>query len=351
MWERRKKRNFKPITCRSVQSIKDTIRLRSQKLKEQKHRQVEKLENEIHKLSVELKSIKGYVNIRKYQTLREKLIEKQNDLDFINKDKHLEEFIELVHPLLLSNSKKDDSITKQQKHILFLNLFHPDKSIPCFIDRDICKKCNVDFINLSEESMNICPSCGHNEHHLFCKSDFIESEDGRKQTYERSPLYRKYLMQFHEDAIDPPTDVLEKIYKQLSKIHIMLPSKVKPTPIIQILRDEGLTKWVPFSIRIVKKINQEPIAKLSDELIDRLVLRFQKITKAFTFTKNKNRKKILNFEFLTKQFLLMENRADISEWFGVHKTRQVLFNADKRLQECCKIINDDTLNWNTFRSC
>ena len=138
--------------------------------------------------------------------------------------------------------------------------------------------------------MNMCPKCGTSEHLLYCNSDFIQNEEVKNNQYERGPLYHKYLMQFHEDAPDPPTEVINIVYRHLSKVHIMLSSKVKPTPISQILRQEGLQKWTSMAVRIAKTINREPIVKLSTALIDRLVLRFNKITQAFSMTKNKERK-------------------------------------------------------------
>jgi hypothetical protein len=334
----------------TFESIRENIKKTSFNLRSSKPKKVHLIQQEIQHLATEQAQLNGRVQIRKYRAIGQEIVKKQNELEFIENDKHVEEFVELVKPLL-GETKNDAQLTRQQKHTVFLNLFYKDKAIPCFIDRDVCQKCNTELLTLTQESMNMCPKCGTSEHLIYCTSDFIQNEEIKNNQYERGPLYRKYLMQFHEEAPDPPEDVINIVYRHLSKVHIMLSSKVKPTPISQILREEGLQKWSAMSVRIAKIINREPIVKLSTVLIDRLVVRFNKITHAFSLTKKKERKKIMNFEFLTKQFLIMEKRYDLSEWYSLHKTRAVLFSADNRLERCCKAMANDDLDWEVARSC
>ena len=279
-------------------------------------------------------------NRRRLEQLRTELGELQSDRPFT-------EFVERLGPLL-----KNIDQSSQAKKVIFLNLFHEAKVSPCFIDKETCKACRKEFLFNVRESMLVCPGCGAANTLIYCKTDYNENVEQNKNPYERSPLYRKYLMQFHEDANPVPPDVINAVYKHLSKVHIMLTSKVKPTPIAQILREEGLQKWTPFAVRITKIINKEHIVALPQDLIDRLVERFDKISQAFTSCKAKERKKIMNFEFLTKQFLHMEQRHDLAEWFCCHKTRKVLQQADVRLLKCSRELDStDTVNWDVTRSC
>lgn len=331
-------------------SVKENIRKKSKMLKESTPKQIQQIDDEIKELTQRKKLCVGRAQIRNFYSLQNQIEKKQIRRKFLSEDKHIEKFVELVQPLINTN-ETDSQLRKQQRHALFLNLFYKDKAAPCFIDRDICSTCNTELVTFARESINMCPKCGESEKFIYCNSDFLQNDDTKVNQYERGPLYRKYLMQFHQDVPDPPDDVIDIVFKHLSKVHIMLKSKVKPTPISQILRQENLQKWTSMSVRISKMINGEPIVKLSTVIIDRLVLRFNKITRAFSRTKKKDRKKIMNFEFLTKKFLLMENLPELSEWYSLHKTRDVLSSADRRLERCCKSMKDDVLNWDTTRSC
>lgn len=321
------------------------------KLKSDKNVKIIQLQKKIESLAENNKELQGRKNIHQFRDNLETIRKCREEIQFIEQDRPFEEFVELVRPLL-DSSVKNDMFTKQQKHNIYLNLFHKDKTVPTIVEREICTGCNKELIMASQESMVICPTCGMTEHMLHNNSDFIENNEVKNNPYERGPLYRKYLMQFHEGAPSPPPEVISVVHKHLSKVHIMLSTKVKPTPIAQILRQEKLQKWTPYAVRIAKLINKEQIVSLSDELINRLVLRFDKVTKAFTKTKLKNRKKIMNFEFLTKQFLYMEKRPDLAEWFSCHKTRLVLKHADSRLARCSlQLQNSDDLDWSIIRSC
>ena len=334
-------------------SVKDSVRRKTIKLKKLKLERPSELKLQISNLYQDNKLLVGRDNIHKLRDNLIKIKQMEDECKYILDDKPFEEFVELVTPLLeVDNSNKETHVKKQQKHTIFLNVFHKDKVIPSFIEREICSNCNKELVIVSNESVVTCPSCGDSEHLIYCNSDFIENTEFKTVPYERGPLYKKYLMQFHENAPVPPIDVINIVYKHLSKVHMMLSTKVKPTPIAQILREEKLQKWTPFAVRIAKYINKEHIVSLSQELIDRLVLRFEKVTHVFKVTKLKHRKKIMNFEFLTKQFLDMENRPDLAEWFSCHKTRLVLKQADSRLLRCSKHLSEsDDLDWNMSRSC
>ena len=341
MWGRRKRQCSRKniVGNHSLESIKENIVKTSEALSGNKPSQIKALKREISELRRSLLNLQGRSSIREYRAIDEQITLKRKALKFIVDDKHIEEFVERVTPLL-SESKNDSSMIKQQKQTVYLDLFYSEKAVPCFVDRDTCPKCNTDLVTMVQESMNICPTCGLSEHLIYCSADFIQNEEV-KNTYDRGPLYRKFLMQHHEDQPDPPAEVINIVYRHLSKVHIMLTSKVKPTPITQILRQENLQKWAGMSVRIAKIINHEPIVKFSTDLINRLVQLFDDLPS--------DGKKTMNFEYLTNKFLLAEKEAADSEFFKLHKTRIVLSNADSRLNTSCEANQRKT--WKAKRSC
>ena len=109
-----------------------------------------------------------------------------------------------------------------------------------------------------------------------------------------------------------------------------------------------------MSVRIammLKRKFHEPVVVLSMDLIDRLVKRFSILLNAFKAQRARNRKKIFNFKFLTKVFLMMEKETELAEVFENHKTRQVLVKENNRVSQTCKgITMEDGFNWQYFRS-
>ena len=359
MWgsrARTKKRKERHLV--SIGSLASNINQHGDQLRQKKPEEINAAIAEIAELTTSIGKVQhGRKNIRKHRRLKLQLQRAEERLREAQQNTKVKQFAFRVAPIIenkdiLSQNQKATETHKQQFRSIFLSIFRQQQSAPCFVDRDTCPKCNHQFQQFTRESQLICPNpkCGHHEQLLYCAGDFIQFEN-KPSKYERGPLYRKYLMQFCDSVAPPPPAVIATIMRCLSKVHIMLPSKTKPTPITQILRQQGLQKWTHMAVRISRMIKGEHIPLMSIDLIDRLVQRFNKITEAFALTKRTSRKKILNFEFLTKQFLLMEGRADLSSDYHLHKTRAVLGQAEERLENCCKVLQDDTLDWNTTRSC
>lgn len=327
-------------------NVKEGVKWATQRLRKQKRERVIKLKDAITKLTESgSKLTRRRGDIHKRMNIAREIGKLKVELADVMDDKPCEEFVERVQPLLTEDTQEN----RQQCHVLYLNLFHPDKSAPLFVERDICPTCNTEYVMAATESKMICPSCGDTDNLVHSNTEFVDEAEPTKPApeYERGPVYRKYLMQYHEDAPSPPPEVINIVYKHLSKVHIMLSTKVRPTPITQILREEKLQKWTPYAAVIAKHINNEHIVKLSQDLIDRLVERFNKLLKY-----SMDRKKSMNFEFLTRNFLSLEGRPEY-QYFACHKTRDVLNHADQRLRDYSKELEtlDDLSNWRVARSC
>jgi hypothetical protein len=255
-------------------------------------------------------------------------------------------------PLKLNH--KDSLRLSQQKHIIFDSVFRPDTCIATFMTDKTCSVCKIPLSNLPSESVHVCTRCGSTSDYIHCDTDYIEGDiPDRSVIYNRTPLYRKYLSQFHEGVKNPPLTVLDILRMELSKNYCLAGAVIRPTPIIAILKRNKIQNWSWMVGRITRILNGEQVLSLSSRLIQKLVDRFDKINKLTTTQDGvKDQKKILNFEFLTKQFLLMENEHIISENYHLHKTRSVLCKADTRFRKLCDILQrDDDRNWTTRRLC
>ena len=202
------------------------------------------------------------------------------------------------------------------------------------IDQNRCVHCNVLYTFDNVTNVHVCQTCGRTVDVLFINEDTMSETQyvadmqmtgtsvskSTEYNYVRSPLYRRYLSQFGEDLPGIPLEVMRVLYKYLSNIHLQNSIRCRPTPVTNILRTHGFTKWAACAMRITKMFNGEPIPMLSLTLIDRLVERFELIFTVATAQKHK----LPSFEFITHILLYLEGHADLAQSFVLHKTRVVL---------------------------
>jgi predicted Zn-ribbon and HTH transcriptional regulator len=228
-----------------------------------------------------------------------------------------------------------------------------------FIDPDRCSKCKTQYVFNNITNINVCPSCGYTRDVLFISEDnsqdtLVTKDPGtgsvnaaEKTTtdyhYVRSPLYRRYLSQFSTDAPPIPTEIMRVLYKYLSNIHLQNSIRCRPTPVANILRTHGFSKWANMSIRITKVFNGEPVPSIPTDLIERLVHRFDLIFHAASARKQK----LPSFDFITNILLRIEGRVDLAQSFALQKTRTVLRKIYKDLSRVIDYIRDkdDTVQW------
>jgi predicted Zn-ribbon and HTH transcriptional regulator len=216
-----------------------------------------------------------------------------------------------------------------------------------FMDPDSCTSCMIFFVFNHVTNVHVCPKCGLTKDVLFISEDKsqdvlvtkdpnIGSTDTVKPPseyhYIRGPLYRRYLYQFSSEAPVVPIGVMRVLYKYLSNVHLQNSVRCRPTPVANILRNHGFAKWANYSVRITKLFNGEPVPMIPVELLDRLVRRFDLIFQEASLRK----KKLPSFEFITNILLRVEGREDLSQSFGLHKTRNVLRRIFKEL---CEVIH------------
>lgn len=286
-------------------------------------------------------ALRGRGSIHKYLQLRKEYRDLVQHHDHTAGDKWVQPILDRARPLMNPHA---GSSKRQYIQAVFNAMFFADYGQVQMQDPDTCPRCRVDMVLHPNTSTIVCPACHESRYIIMCNADIVQPSSN--QRYERSPLYRKFLMQFHADVQDPPDDVLSSIIHHLSRVHVLQSTKVKPTPVSAVLRKCGMQKYIAQVARITRVLNREPVAALPTDLIDRLVSRFEKVVKVFRRVKNLQRKKILSFEFLTKKFLILEGEPAMADMFSMHKTRAVLTIADRTLKQCCDILSrTDPMGW------
>ena len=208
-----------------------------------------------------------------------------------------------------------------------------------YVDPDTCVDCANAYTFDAGRSLNICDYCGNTQKVLIIAEDVSQdilvckhpmskgsnelADSGKKPyVYLRSPLYRRFLRQFSVDFPVIPNAVMRLLYRYLSNIHLQTSVRCRPTPIANILRAKGYSKWANASLRISKKFNGDPIPLFSRELSENLVSRFEIVFQVAT--QHGLKSSIPCFEFTTHILLRMEKRPDLSLSFALHKTQKVL---------------------------
>ena len=163
-------------------------------------------------------------------------------------------------------------------------------------------------------------------------------------SYDRSPLYARYLRQFSAVAEAVPMSVMKIIYSQMVNVHLMASVRCRPTPIASILRSNAMHAYVHQSIRITKLFNGEPVPKLPEALIEALVHRFRVVSMVTgTFAMGK----LPPFAILTHVFLRMEGQQRLANGFETHKTSAVLSAIETKFRPVinkCQEMDEDR-NW------
>lgn len=344
---------------------------------------VQQMEDQCEELTKRMKICKGPSSIPEYMKLKEERQNLQKTMESYAKGEEEYAFLERAFPLIVCEEKdlerKEpvDSNIIQEREALAMSLFHRDKAVPVFIQTDRCTKCGCELRIKSEESLVTCPKCGRTTEFLQLSTDHVDGDyvaqdtdvnhvrstltggidntSGVDNPYPKPALYHKFLLQFSSAVAAPPPQLIDMVLQELSKVHIHHSSKVQATPISNILKKHQKSyAWMSLRISMMlKQADGEPFPIFSEELIDRLIRRFRILIEELIKQRCRNRKRVFNFQFLTKVFLIMEGKPAMAELFENHKTRDVLRREDKRIGEACKIMDREkrgNLEWKFYRS-
>jgi hypothetical protein len=344
-----------------------------------KRKLIPQMQEKLESLRKRMKTCKGPSQIHMYLGLKEQTELIGAEIKEIQSGREARAFFERARPLMVQEHKVDDVNMAQKREALAMSLFHPEKAVPVFVQTDRCTHCHHDLRIRSDESLTVCPGCRRTCRFLQLSTDHVDVDYVAQDThanhtrstctgnvdnmsnsdnpYPKPPLFLKFLMQFFEDIPDPPSKVIETILHELSKVHIHHTTKVQSTPIGNILRKTNLKEWSWMALRIammLKRRSHEPMPVFSQALISRLMKRFEKLVDALMKSRCRNRKKVFNFKFITKVFLVMENEFSLAELFENHRTRSVIRREDKRVGDTCRILQEEmkenSFTWAFFRS-
>jgi hypothetical protein len=278
--------------------------------------------------------------VQKYETERKRNVIKLNKFHRVDPTCQYVD-IKAATALIKQYSDKSNDLITSQRQVLYNKIVHAPYS-PVYLSPTHCHVCKTGLQRNSSSATRFCPNCLMVTQTIKDSiSPIISKKTKRSISYNRCVLYRKYIMQFHVDAICIPREVLDTVAQKLFNIHILSRSKCRPTPIATILRETKHSTWVHHSVRISRLLNQQEPILFTQSIIDRLVRRCQLVERVT----GKNGK-FINFDFLTRQFLYMDQEHHLASLITSHKTKLVLERSENRLRAICDILQTSTFDDN-----
>ncbi len=182
---------------------------------------------------------------------------------------------------------------------------------------------------------------------LLLKNENVANVKKPRSCADKRVSYLKYLNQFAEDAPQTPLEVNRILFLNFSFIHIFNGSKCRAASVASVLKENNCEKeYISCAIRIARELNNEPVPKLSQRLIEACVVRFEEIS--FAVSTLEHFDKLPSLEILTHTFLRAEREDALANMFSTHKASPALRSADVKMRELieiCRKLPSRKSNW------
>lgn len=233
---------------------------------------------------------------------------------------------------------------------------------------DRCSNCNVEYKRNFQTSMLKCTKC-----HVVIQCLHFMSRDhdnqlprpaskamprkSKPERHAKSTLYRSYLMQLHEGTRDPPREVMSILTRDSMRRHLYDNDTMCKKYVVDALRgksDTGVNyaDYTYMTSRIIRTMEgHADIPRLSGELIDRLVDRYEKIMSIY-FELNEGRKpKTPALAACTVAFLQLEGEHDLIRKMRYNKGRDTMLKSERTIRDLCARAQErhPSQNWRVRR--
>lgn len=139
----------------------------------------------------------------------------------------------------------------------------------------------------------------------------------------------------------PPTRAqwqdTNRVFLELRIRHVYASWFARPTAVSDIMVDIGLKKQLSRGMAMCNWINRTGGKVLPRELVELVAERFGKL--AQEFERAKERKKIINFEYVTRQILLQLGYPSYASLFHPPNTKRVVARSDQILARCVYFLD------------
>ncbi len=212
----------------------------------------------------------------------------------------------------------------------------------------VCEECSSNRIIDKIKAVAICDNCGDVVFYQdgeFCTEFSDEIEVLSPYSYRRINHFKEWIsMILARESSSPPDDVIDKLLQELKKNRIYDKKQITHARIREYLRKLGLNKMYEHIPLIIHKICGTTPPKISRELENELIKKFEEIQVPFERHKPPGRKNFLSYSYCIYKFCELLGQEHLLGNLSLLKSREKLHIQDKLFEKIC-----GDLGW-TFKS-
>jgi len=324
--------------------------------------------------------------------LRDKIIELQDEINRLEENIELKEYLTNTSHILYEFSSKSESntlITKsnngiKKKSVMdffskppiinevendeeendkvfdkadlidnYLKIIDPEfiKSIeePDGEELNRCKKCGCFCTTDEDEGVMICDKCGAQQKILIENDLPSYKEPPREITYfayKRINHFNEWLAQFQaKETTDIKEDIFDKIKTELKKEKIVDMKTLKATKVREILKKLGLQRYYEHSNYITNRLSGIPAPVIDNETEEKLKNMFRDIQGPWMKYCPDDRSNFFSYPFVLFKCLQLLEKDELLKHFRLLKSREKLAEQDSLWRKIC-----EDLRWEFIRT-
>jgi hypothetical protein len=270
------------------------------------NKQITDLEKKIH-------NIKNRIDYSEYQLKAINYIDEYKNMENVNKGQISKNFLQECMSQGLLDTEGSDAL--------------------------YCQDCQVYRIINKKEALAICNECGtavSYQDNEVCAEFSDEIEVLIKFNYKRGSHFKELLsMLSARESSSPPQEVIDKILEELKKNRVYDKNEITQELLRKYLKKLGLHKMYEHIPLIIHKICGTEPPKISRELENELIRKFEEIQAPFEKHKPPGRKNFLSYNYCIYKFCELLGQDHLLKNLSLLKSREKLHDQDKLFEKIC----------------
>lgn len=243
---------------------------------------------------------------------------------------------------LVSAASSSSSVLRERQQISeqLLSTWAPQLLPTKYVNAHFCSRCHRDMMLLPFEGRSVCLRCRTWVEKFDSALNLGFGEDTQTTTtheYDQSKHLFKFLQQWHKNNPGPPDQVYIDVIRHYNNGRDGCVHDVKPTPIKDVLNQLGYKEWRNYAERISNRLQNIPVAQLSDSTIKLFTRLFDMIQPVFPLVKDR-RHNMLTLYYLLNKFCGIAGLDHLAPCFPLLKTESVVQDQDVVWFRICDVM-------------
>lgn len=313
---------------------------------ETKESELPEMESQLEQLKLKYKLYKNNPTNVDIFSLKKQIEKLESDIENIRNKTEYSEYQLKAMSFIDEYKNADINCNKGQLSRVYIqecfgsSLEEPNKN--SIDDRDllICSDCGADRVIDKKSAIAICNQCGTVVTYQDCEL-FAEFSDEIEVltlfSYRRGNHFKEWIsMLLARETSSPPDYVIDMLLTELKKNKIYDKKQITPERIREYLRKLGLNKMYEHIPLIIHNICGTNPPKISRELENELMKKFEEIQGPFEKHKPPNRKNFLSYSYCIYKFCQLLGQDHLLPSLTLLKSREKLHSMDKIFAKICQ---------------